>query len=66
MTHLGAAGLAGWIRTTWMPSTNRVPAEDRDRLIHEFINLYLERIPLDADGLAHVRMVWLEVEAERV
>lgn len=65
MTHVGAAGLAGWIRTTWMPYTNRVPAEDRDRFIQDFINLYLEQIPLDADGLAHVRMVRLEVEAEK-
>jgi trans-aconitate 2-methyltransferase len=65
MNHAGAAGLAGWIRTTWMPFTNRVPVADRDRFINDFVNLYLERIPLDADGLAHVRMVRLEVDAQK-
>ncbi len=63
MTHLGAAGLVGWIRTTWMPFTHRVPVEDRDRFIDDFVNLYLEQIPLDTDGLAHVGMVRLEVDA---
>ncbi len=65
MTHVGQAGLAGWIRTTWMPFTNRVPEQDRDRFISQFVTLYLERIPLDSDGLAHVRMVRLEVDADK-
>jgi trans-aconitate 2-methyltransferase len=65
MTHLGQSGLAGWIRTTWMPFTNRVPEPDRDRFIRQFVNLYLERIPLDSNGQAHVRMVRLEVDADK-
>jgi trans-aconitate 2-methyltransferase len=65
MTHVGKAGLAGWIRTTWMPFTNRVPEQDRDRFISQFVNTYLERIPLDSDGQAHVRMVRLEVDAQK-
>ncbi len=63
MTHGGKEGLAGWIRITWMPFTHRVPERERDGFITHFVDTYLERIPLDKDGLAHVRMVRLEVNA---
>jgi trans-aconitate methyltransferase len=63
MTHRGKEGLAGWIRTTWMPFTHRVPEREQDSFIAHFVDKYLERIPLDSDGLAHVRMVRLEVNA---
>lgn len=63
MTHSGREGLAGWIRTTWMPFTQRVPEAERERFIEHFVELYLDRSPLDQDGLAHVRMVRLEVRA---
>ena len=63
MTHSGKEGLAGWIRTTWMPFTQYVPESERDSFITHFVETYIERIPLDQDGLAHVRMVRLEVNA---
>lgn len=63
MTHLGQEGLAGWIRTTWMPFTQYVPESERETFITHFVEEYLERIPLDPDGLAHVGMVRLEVNA---
>ena len=63
MTHLGKEELAGWIRTTWMPFTHCVPESKRDNFIGHFVETYLERIPLDQNGLAHVRMVRLEVNA---
>lgn len=63
MTHSGKEGLAGWIRTTWMPFTHCVPESKRDNFIAHFVETYLERIPLDQNGLAHVRMVRLEVNA---
>jgi trans-aconitate 2-methyltransferase len=63
MTHPGRAGLAGWIRTTWMPYTQRVPEELRDRFIRDVVDTYLARHPLDENGLSHVRMLRLEVEA---
>ncbi|MDX2273321.1 MAG: methyltransferase domain-containing protein [Cyanobacteriota bacterium] len=63
MTHLGKAGLASWIRTTWMPFTHRLPERARNDFISQFVEMYLERIPLDPQGLAHVRMVRLEVDA---
>lgn len=63
MTHLGKEGLAAWIRTTWMPLTHCIPQTKRDNFIAHFVETYLERIPLDQNGLAHVRMVRLEVNA---
>jgi len=65
MTHPGKEGLAAWIRTAWMPFTNCVPESDRDSFIADFVDSYLERIPLDLNGLAHVHMVRLEVDAHK-
>jgi trans-aconitate methyltransferase len=61
----GKAGLAGWIRTTWLPYTERLPAVIRDSFIAEVVDTYLEKHPLDAEGNAHVVMVRLEVEASK-
>ena len=55
----------GWIRTTWLPYTGRVPEELRDEFIDRIAARYLERVPLDGDGKAHVDMVRLEVEARK-
>jgi trans-aconitate 2-methyltransferase len=63
MTHDGAAGLEGWLRTTWLPYTQRVPERLRERFICELAANYLALHPLDPAGLAHVAMVRLEVEA---
>jgi trans-aconitate methyltransferase len=61
----GKDGLAGWIRTTWLPYTERLPADLRDIFIAEVVDIYLKRQPLDAEGNAHVAMVRLEVEASK-
>jgi trans-aconitate methyltransferase len=61
----GKAGLAGWIRTTWLPYTERVPPELKDAFIAEIVDTYIETHPLDASGNAHVAMVRLEVEASK-
>jgi trans-aconitate methyltransferase len=63
MTHVGKAGLAGWIRTTGTPYTHQVPECDRERFIHAVVAAYLEKCPLDGSGNSHVKMVRLEVEA---
>jgi len=65
MTHPGKAGLANWIRTTWMPVTYSIPELERESFIADFVDGYLAQIPLDAIGLAHVAMVRLEVEASK-
>ena len=66
MTHRGSEGLAGWIRTTWMPFTECVPEGEREDFIADFVARYLEQIPLDDGGLARVRMVRLEVDAFKI
>jgi trans-aconitate methyltransferase len=59
------AGLEGWFRTTWLPYTQRVPAERRDDFVTRVVDWYLERHPPDERGVIHVHMVRLEVEARR-
>ncbi|HUL00355.1 MAG TPA: methyltransferase domain-containing protein [Nitrospirota bacterium] len=66
MEHMGKTGLEGWIRTTWLPYTERVPKEKRDSFIEEIAAKYLEQAPMDPDDKVHVAMVRLEVEAVRI
>ena len=61
----GKEGLAGWIRTTWLPFTERVPANLRDSFIDEIADRYIAAYPLDKDGAAHINMVRLEVQANK-
>jgi trans-aconitate 2-methyltransferase len=63
MRQEGAAGLAGWIRTTWMPYTERLPADRREAFIGEAAARYMSRHPPDAQGIVGVEMVRLEVDA---
>jgi trans-aconitate 2-methyltransferase len=65
MTHVGGEGLAAWIRTTWFPFTQQVPEDLRSQFIDQVVETYLERIPLDSEGLVHVHMVRLEVNARK-
>lgn len=65
MSHDGREGLAGWIRTTWLPYTHRIPENHRESFIEAVCSSYLDQVPLCADGQAHVAMVLLEVEAEK-
>lgn len=65
MEHDGVEGLKGWLRTTWLPYTERLPAQKRDAFIDSVVQHYLQKVPLDAAGKAHVAMVRLEVEARK-
>lgn len=65
MEQDGQSGLEGWIRTTWMPYTERVPEEKREQFIRELSSNYIKKIPLDSEGKVHVSMVRIEVEAEK-
>lgn len=58
-------GLAGWLRTTWMPFLRCVPDESRGQFLDEVFDAYLKIRPVDSDGLAHLSMVRLEVEAAK-
>lgn len=65
MIHNGKEGLRGWFRTTWLPFINRVPEKLRNLFIEDVINSYIEKYPLDDNGCTHVKMVRLEVMAEK-
>jgi trans-aconitate methyltransferase len=61
----GAEGLAGWVRTTWLPFTEKLPEELKTKFIDELVTCYLQNHPTDADGTVHVGMMRLEVEAKK-
>jgi trans-aconitate 2-methyltransferase len=56
-------GLKSWIRTVWMPYTQRIPQDMREDFIEELAENYINKYPADENGLIHVDMVRLEVEA---
>ncbi|MGD2188174.1 MAG: methyltransferase domain-containing protein [Desulfobacterales bacterium] len=62
MKQNGKEGLAGWIRTTWLPYTERIPSQLRNAFITEIVESYVERFPIDREGHVHVKMKRLEVE----
>ena len=64
MQHQGKEGLKGWLRTTWFPYTDRLPAELHDVFLEMLLDSYISTHPLDDKGNTHVRMVRLEVEAQ--
>lgn len=63
MVHDGLNGFMGFIRTTWLPYTLRIPEEKRERFIADAAKLYIRRYPADEEGNVHIGMVRLEVEA---
>lgn len=64
-TYGGRDGFAGWLRTTWMPYTQRVPADAREEFIAAVADRYVAKHPPDPNGRVHVRMVRLEIDAVR-
>lgn len=63
MEQKGRDGLASWIRTTWMPYTQRVPEASREEYIFELADAYLARFPADSNGVVRMGMVRLQAEA---
>lgn len=61
----GAAELAAWLRTTWLPYTQRVPEPVRAPFIEAVVEEYLRRCPVGPDGSVSVAMRRLELEAVR-
>lgn len=65
MTFQGVEGLAGWIRTTWLPYTEKLPEELKKPFVDELASRYTRIHPISADGLVHMGMIRLEVEAQK-
>lgn len=66
MIHDSPEDLAGWIRTTWIPYTQRLPDEQQERFINDLVSLYLDNRPPDESGHTHVHMMRLVVEAVKL
>lgn len=63
MVHDDTSAFRGWLETTWFPFIQRIPEPIQDNFIRQWINAYIERVPVDESGKVHVVMVRLEVEA---
>lgn len=63
MAHKVKDGVAGWIRSTWLPYLSRIPEQMKEAFIEAILDAYLVEHPPDKDGLINVDMVRLEVEA---
>jgi len=66
MSHQGSAALAGWLRTTWLPYLERLPAARRAAFVDEVVREYLLLRPADERGMIAVDAVRLEAEGRRV
>ena len=62
----GAVGFATWLRTTWLPFTQRVPENLRAEFIATVTQRYLAKHPVNANNQIYVRMVRLEIDAVKI
>jgi trans-aconitate 2-methyltransferase len=62
----GPDEFAAWVRTTWLPYTQRVPEELREEFIAAVVGCYVAKHPPDVEGRVHVCMVRLEIDAVRL
>jgi len=65
MEYPDTEGFLGWMRTTWLPYTSRIPGELAPAFLSDALESYLAEFPPDPDGSIRVPMVRLEVEAIR-
>ena len=65
MRHENNGALEGWLRTTWMPYTERIPADRREQFLHEFAGQVRNGCETTDDGAILMPMVNLEVEATK-
>ena len=66
VTYDGAKGFATWLNTTWIPYVQRVPENLRAEFIAAVTQRYLARHLPDAGGNVQVRMVRLEIDAQKI
>jgi len=64
MQHADDEAFRGWLRTTWFPYMDRLPPVLRETFLDELATAYIATHPADGQGVIHVRMVRLEVEAK--
>lgn len=65
-TYDGRDGFATWLRTTWLPYTQRVPEHLRGEFIAAVTDRYVAKHPPDDARRVHVRMIRLEIDAVKI
>jgi trans-aconitate 2-methyltransferase len=65
MVHLSREAFTGWLRTAWLPYTERVPIEHRAAFLEAVTDQYLKQHPRDPGGQVHVKMIRLQVLAHK-
>ncbi|TAL68871.1 MAG: class I SAM-dependent methyltransferase [Bacteroidetes bacterium] len=63
MLHNGIEGVKGWIKSVWLPYTERVPEDFKKDFIESLAEEYIKVNPPDKNGFVHSVMLRLEVEA---
>lgn len=63
MVHENIEAFQGWIRSTWLPYTSKLPEEKKEEFIQTITDKYIQKVPLDDNAQIHVDMVRIEIEA---
>jgi trans-aconitate 2-methyltransferase len=63
MPHAGRPAFLGWLRTTWFTYIDQVPPELAAGFADDIADAYEGSHPPDEDGVYHVRLLRLQVEA---
>jgi trans-aconitate 2-methyltransferase len=63
--HVDRSAFEAWLRTTWLPYLQRIEKERHDEFIKQVVDFYLTENPSSSDGIVHVQMIRLEVEAKK-
>jgi len=58
-------GMKGWLRTTWLPYTQRLPENLRNRFLKEMLENFMKRYKPDPKGKLTLIMKRLEVKAHK-
>ena len=66
LLYVAPEGLEGWLRTTWVPYTDRIPTEHRAPFLEELTQRAWARGNTNPNGEVLLPMVNLEVESERI
>ncbi len=65
MIHENIEGLRAWIRTTWLPYTEKIPKDSLQNFIDDVVSRYIDKYPPDRRGFFHIELIRLDVEAEK-
>lgn len=65
MAHVDRSAFEGWLRTTWMPYIQQVADTHQPEFFDQVVDEYLTVNPPSPEGVVHVHMMRLEVQARK-